>query len=188
MKQAKVLSSSELNVVMAVIAQRKHATRNRLAVLLSHYAGFRVSEIASLNVSDVYKPDGSIHEQITLSAKNTKSKEARSVYISKKLKKELQSYWQHISNKKPDAPLLQTQKRTRFSGNTLCQLFGELYATASIKGASSHSGRRYFITQLANSAVSAKVIMTLVGHKNLSTTQRYIDVNDEMLKAAVEKI
>lgn len=30
--------------------------------------------------------------------------------------------------------------------------------------------------------------MTLAGHKHLSTTQRYIDVNDEMLKAAVEVV
>jgi integrase/recombinase XerD len=28
--------------------------------------------------------------------------------------------------------------------------------------------------------------MALAGHKNISTTQRYIDVNDNMLKAAVE--
>jgi integrase/recombinase XerD len=28
--------------------------------------------------------------------------------------------------------------------------------------------------------------MTLAGHKHLSTTQRYIDVNDEMLRQAVE--
>ncbi|MEF2554457.1 tyrosine-type recombinase/integrase [Aurantimonas sp. A2-1-M11] len=50
----------------------------------------------------------------------------------------------------------------------------------------SHSGRRWFITRLAHSGVSAKVIMTLAGHKNLGTTQRYIDVNDEMMRAAVE--
>ena len=30
--------------------------------------------------------------------------------------------------------------------------------------------------------------MTLAGHKNLNTTQRYIDVNDEMMAKAVEKL
>ncbi len=54
-----------------------------------------------------------------------------------------------------------------------------------IDGASSHSGRRWFITRLAHSGVSAKVIMTLAGHKHLTTTQRYIDVNDEMMRAAI---
>jgi integrase/recombinase XerD len=65
-------------------------------------------------------------------------------------------------------------------------MFGELYALAGIDGATSHSGRRWFITKLAHAGVSAKVIMTLVGHKHLSTTQRYIDVNDEMMRTAVE--
>jgi integrase len=72
------------------------------------------------------------------------------------------------------------------TANTLCQLFGQIYALAGIDGASSHSGRRWFITQLAHSGVSAKVIMTLAGHRHLSTTQRYIEVNDQMMKAAVE--
>ena len=81
-----------------------------------------------------------------------------------------------------------TQKRTAFSANTLCQLFGEIYRRAGIDGASSHSGRRSFISTLAHNAVSPKVIMTLAGHKHLSTTQRYIEVNDEMLKAAVEVV
>ena len=81
-----------------------------------------------------------------------------------------------------------TQKRTAFSANTLCQLFGDLYRRAGIDGATSHSGRRSFITKMAHSGVSAKVIMTLAGHKHLSTTQRYIDVNDEMLRQAVEVV
>ncbi len=73
-----------------------------------------------------------------------------------------------------------------FSANTICQLFGELFRRAAVDGASSHSGRRQFITKLAHAGISAKVIMELAGHKLLGTTQRYIDVNDEMKRAAVE--
>ncbi len=87
-----------------------------------------------------------------------------------------------------DGPLLLTQKRTAFSANTLCQLIGQLYKQAGIYGASSHSGRRSFISKLAHNGVSPKVIMTLAGHKHLTTTQRYIDVNDEMLRTAVNLV
>ncbi|MCY1558424.1 Phage integrase family protein [compost metagenome] len=59
---------------------------------------------------------------------------------------------------------------------------------ARIDGATSHSGRRWFITRLAHSGISPKVIMTLAGHRSLATTQRYIDVNDEMMAKAVEAI
>ncbi len=82
--------------------------------------------------------------------------------------------------------MIRSQKGGPFSANTLCQLFMELYHRAGIYGASSHSGRRSFITKLAHSGVSAKVIMELAGHKHLGTTQRYIELNDEMKRAAVE--
>ena len=86
----------------------------------------------------------------------------------------------------PESALLPSQKGGPFSANMLCQLFAELYRRAGIDGASSHSGRRGFITKLAHSGISAKVIMELAGHKHLGTTQRYIEVNDEMKRAAVE--
>ena len=57
---------------------------------------------------------------------------------------------------------------------------------AATKFLVSHSGRRGFITKLAHSGISSKVIMELAGHKHLGTTQRYIEVTDDMKRAAVE--
>jgi len=39
---------------------------------------------------------------------------------------------------------------------------------------------------LPHSGISAKVIMQLSGHKHLTTTQRYIEVDDDLMRAAVE--
>lgn len=187
MKQAKVLTETEFKRVMAVIAQMKHAPRNRLAVMLSHLAGLRVGEVAALTLHDVFDADGNVREQLRLSAAITKGGHARTVFINEKLRREIERYKTGWSNPhSPDDPLLLTQKRTAFSANTLCQLMGQIYRQAGIDGATSHSGRRWFITRLAHSGVSPKVIMTLAGHQNLTTTQRYIDVRDEMMKAAVE--
>ena len=187
MKQAKVLTEAEFKRVMAVIGQMKHASRNRLTMMLSHLAGLRVGEIARLKLHDVFDADGNVREQIRLSAAITKGGHARTVFINDKLRREIERYmtaWR--GPRDPGAPLLLTQKRTPFSANTLCQLMGQIYRQAGIDGATSHSGRRWFITRLAHSGVSPKVIMTLAGHRNLTTTQRYIDVRDEMMKAAVE--
>ncbi len=63
-----------------------------------------------------------------------------------------------------------------------------IYRAAGIDGATSHSGRRSFITNLAKLGVSARVLMSLAGHQNLSTTQRYIDIKPSMLRAAVELV
>ena len=65
-------------------------------------------------------------------------------------------------------------------------LFKRIYKMAGIDGASSHSGRRQFVTNLADKGINARVVQALARHKHLGTTQRYIDINDNKLRAAVE--
>lgn len=187
MKQARVLTDAEFKRLLVVVAQMKHADRNKLALMLSHLAGLRVGEIAALTMYDVIDNDGRVREQLRLRAEITKGGHARVVFLNDKLRREIERHRSaHLDGRAQDAPLLLTQKRTAFSANTLCQLMGQLYKGAGLDGATSHSGRRWFITKLAHSGVSPKVIMTLAGHRNLTTTQRYIDVRDEMMKAAVD--
>ncbi len=187
MKQARVLTDAEFKRLLAVVAQSKYGGRNRLALMLSHLAGLRVGEIAALVVRDVIDADGKVREQLRLSAEITKGGHARVVFLNEKLRREIERYaGDQLCDRSTSDPLLLTQKCAAFSANTLCQLLGQLYRSAGLDGATSHSGRRWFITRLAHSGVSPKVIMTLAGHKNLTTTQRYIDVRDEMMKAAVD--
>ena len=68
----------------------------------------------------------------------------------------------------------------------MCQLFLNIYHACGLANASSHSGRRTFITVLANKGVGVRVLAALAGHSSLPTTQRYIDVNDTQLANAVE--
>ena len=65
-------------------------------------------------------------------------------------------------------------------------LFKRIYQLAGIDGASSHSGRMQFVTQLADRGINAHLVQLLARHKHLSTTQRYIDVNENALRNAVE--
>ena len=186
MKQAKVLSDKQLKAVLVICESMQNGSRNRLAVLLSHYAGLRAGEIATLNWGDVLDQNHVPKEIFYLEAANTKSKEARQVHLNVLLRKELGLYWQGLDEHRSlDWPIIESQRGGFFTANTLCQLFGTIYNTAGIDDATSHSGRRWFITQLAHKGVSPKVIMELAGHKHLGTTQRYIDVNDEMKSQAV---
>jgi len=186
MKQARVLSSSELKRVLTICSAGKHGQRNRLALLLSHYAGLRVGEIASLRWCDLLDEKARVKAVFYLDAANTKSGEARAVHVNQILNREIIAYSVSCNTTlKLASPVICSQKGNAFSANSLCQLFGRLYAEGGIDGASSHSGRRWFITNLAHKGVSAKVIMELAGHKNLGTTQRYIEVNEEMKRQAV---
>lgn len=187
MSQAKVITEQEVKRVLAIIGTQRHAERNRIAVMLSLLAGMRAGKIAALRFSTIIDRDGNIKEMIRLTPDMTKGSKSRDVVISKRLQNELMKYIKSQNNWKPDWPLIRSQKYTRaFSANTMVQMLNKIYLDAGIDDASSHSGRRTFITNLASKGVSARVLQQLAGHSSLATTQRYIDVTDKMLKEAVE--
>ena len=191
-KQAKTLTQQELRRVLDYTATRKHSARNRALLMTTHLSGMRVGEVASLRNSDVLDAEGNIRTEIRLSAEQTKGNEARVVFVSDKLRKELELYTRlmNASNDNPTLKFFYSQKRSSdgFTANTLTQFFHYLYKRAGVDGASSHSGRRTFITNLASKGVGVRVLMSLAGHKNISTTQCYIDVNDDMKRKAVELV
>ena len=187
MKQAKTLKAEELKTVLADIATCRHAARNRAIFATSFLSGTRAHEIASLKLGDAVGDDGKIRAEIVLSAEQTKGRQARRLFINAKLRRELAVCVKvDCAIRKPTSPLFQTQKRTPFSGNTMCQLFLNIYKSCGITGASSHSGRRTFITALATKSVSVRVLAMLAGHSSIATTQRYIEVSDDQLRKAVE--
>ncbi|WP_255533226.1 site-specific integrase [Polynucleobacter sp. 31A-FELB] len=148
MKQAKTLTPQELRRVLDHIATRKHSARNRAMLLITHYAGLRVAEMASLRFVDVVDAEGAIKNEIMLRPEQTKGGYARTVFISEKLKKELAAYIKLYTPQDPQEKLFYSQKKSSdgFNANTATQFFHYLYQRAAIPGASSHSGRRSFIT------------------------------------------
>jgi len=87
-----------------------------------------------------------------------------------------------------DIPFFHTDKRLGFSNGGLPQWFFWMYKDADISGASSHSGRRNFITTLANNGNSVRILAAAAGHRSIAVTQKYIDVNTDMIRNAVELV
>lgn len=190
MSQAKTLTPQELRRVLDHIATRQHAARNRAMLLITHWSGMRVGEVAALRVSDVLDPQGNVRNEIRLDAEQTKGKHARVVFVNEKLRKEIAKYIEQRAPTNQDQKLFYTQKRMRegFTANTLCQHFHHLYRAAGIEGASSHSGRRSFATAMASQGVGVRVLMRALGHRNISSTILYVDASDDMLRRAVELV
>jgi integrase/recombinase XerD len=185
MGQAKTLSESELKRLLKVVATERYGQRNRIVILLGHWAGMRVGEISSLKVSDVLNGDGSVKDTVNLTPEQTKGNFPRTVHLPKRLQDELAGYLK-VERKSPNSPLIASQKsKVGFTPNSLCSTVKHWYSLAGIDNASSHSGRRSFLTRLAAQGVSARVLQELAGHRNLATTQRYIDVNDEMKRTVL---
>ena len=197
MSQAKVLTERELRKVLSYCSNQPHATRNRAMLLCTHMAGMRVGEVAALRICDVLGADGAVMDEIALAASQTKGNSSRTVLVPKKLQDELTDYLQQrfglkdllaVTLTDTQRALFPTQKNPKrgFTANTLCQLFHKIYKDARMTGATSHSGRRTFITTLANKGVSVRLLASLAGHRSIATTQQYIDVNDDLKRRAVE--
>jgi integrase/recombinase XerD len=186
MRQAQTLTDAQLRRVLHYCRSRRHPLRDETIILTSFYAGLRAIEIAALKYADVYDEQGSVRDQFTLRATQSKGGRTRTVYIGSKLKRALKEYQASIVRNRENMPLFPSQKGGHFSANTMCQLFLDIYKACGLRDASSHSGRRTYITKLANKGVGVRLLAELAGHSHISTTQRYIDVNAEQLKEAVE--
>ena len=187
MKQAPVLSDQDMKRMLKRCSPGGLGPRNRCMMMLSWLGGMRVGEIAALKVSDVLGPDGQVRIEIQLRPEQTKGDRGRTVLVNSQLKAEIEIYLR--SFKRPQDPgraLIASKSGRHFSANGLCHRFLELYDAAGLDRATSHSGRRTFITTLAHKGVNVRVLAELAGHRSIAVTQRYIDLNEKVLRAAVE--
>ena len=190
MAQAKTLTATDIDQLLNHINTRKYAARNRAMMLLTHWAGLRIGEVACLRWCDVTNSDGQVKDEIRLLPDMTKGRHARTVFVSMKLRAELQAYAAQAKCVDRSYPFFASQKSIKegFSANSLAQTFALLYAGAGLEGASSHSGRRTFLTNLANKGTAIHILKTLAGHRSISTTAAYLYSSPSQLKAAVELV
>lgn len=97
MAQAKTLSKDELERVLAYIDCNRYALRNRAMMLLTHLAGLRIGEVGCLRWSDVVDHAERVKDEIRLLPAMTKGRHARTVFVSSKLREELQAYADEVA-------------------------------------------------------------------------------------------
>jgi integrase/recombinase XerD len=187
-KQAKTLNERELQRLLDFVKTTKSAARNRAIILLTHLAGMRIGEVAAVRICDVVASDGAVRDEINLSAAQTKGNRSRSVLLNERVQGEITAYLRTVRVRDPKQALFKTQRSAAFTANSLTQVVNGIYRNAGFDGASSHSGRRGFLTNLAEKGVSVRVMMALAGHANMATTQRYIDLRPGVLRNAVELV
>ena len=182
---ARILSQSEFEQALETAKSSTYSNRDRLLLFLSHHGGMRVGEIASLRHSDVLTINHQVKDIIRLSKAVTKGRQARDVMVSPVLAKELASFYAQHTDLDLKQFVIVNRYNRPFSSNALSIHFLKLYDKAGLHDASSHSGRRGFITKLHHKGVPLRTIMELVGHRQMSTTQIYIDTDDAQKRNAV---
>ena len=156
MAQAKTLTQNDIDKILTYITQYENAERNKMMLMIGLTCGLRVSEIAGLTIGDMRNTDGTVKSQVFLSSARVKHGHARTVFISSQLQAELQKYMNERRWMDNEQTLFNTLRGARkaFSASTLTQYFHYLFKRAGVFGASSHSMRRTFLTNLANGGIS----------------------------------
>ncbi len=192
-KQAKTLNDQQMARLLDHASTTRHPARDRVMILLSFKAGLRACEIANLSWSMVTDPDGEVADTIELtddaSKGNAKRRTGggrtipmhpllRSAIVG--LKASPPRRFAREAWPQPTDPVCPSE-RGRFSPNAIAVWFHIRYRRLELSGASSHSGRRTFITNAAKNVTRAggslKDVQDLAGHRSLSVTQRYIDAD-----------
>lgn len=189
-RQAKILTKGQVEATLAYVEKTRHPIRNRVILLLSVKAGLRAKEIAALTWPMVTDADGKVGSAINLPDSASKGRSGRIIPLNGALKLSL-SHWSAASGHQSDH-VVSTERSPRTTAQAIVNLFARWYNELGFTGASSHSGRRTFITNAARKIPgvggSIRDVQLLAGHSSLRTTQRYIEADAEAQRKVVQLI
>ena len=186
--KARVLTESEFKRLLIIARDGQFADRNVAMIYCSFGLGLRAKEIAALKASDLFDEELTIYSEANLTRSMTKGSKQRHIYIdNKKIITALSCHIEAMKAREKSlfnyhGPLFKTQRKLKFHPDVLQKWFRKLYDKAGIKGASSHSGRRTFITRLIEQGADIKTVSHLAGHANITTTAGYIETNPNKLR------
>ena len=109
------------------------------------------------------------------------------------IKSELETYVEMVGLFAPNDRVIVSERKSRgVSPGYVTTMLWLWYRDVGFVGASSHSGRRTFITnaarRISDCGGSIRDVQHLVGHKSLNTTQRYIDGNEEAKRRLIDML
>jgi integrase len=192
-KQAKVLKDRDVRRLLNWIETSRYPERDKVITLLSFKAGLRAKEISRLTWGMVTGADGEIGDVIALTNSASKGKiGGREIPINGELKEALRNLRESVDvdMAAPRRPVVFSERcLDGMSPAAVADWFYHRYHDLGVEGASSHSGRRTFITMLAKNNVacggSLRDVQQLAGHSSLATTQRYIEGDAEAKRKAI---
>jgi integrase len=188
---AKVLGVADVRALLRHVLTHRHATRNEVLVLLSFKAGLRACEMAGLQWPMILSANGRMSDIIHVSGSIAKNGTARRVPINADLKSALVRLRKENGHPR-DGPVIVSERGSHMTARSVVNWFIATYTKIGFAGCSSHSGRRTFITRsarmLARTGGSLRDIQELVGHRDLGTTQRYIEGDRDAQRKLVSLI
>jgi len=188
-KQAKTLSAADLKDLLVYASCTRQPLRNALIVLLSAKAGLRAGEIANLTWDMLLDATGAISGLLELRDNAAKKGSGRSIPVHPDLAAALAA-WRQVAP--PPDYVIASERGGRMTPLSIVVWFNRAFKNIGLKGCSSHSGRRTFVTRAARVVHKAggclRDVQLLAGHRSIQTTQRYIDGDSDAQRKLVAMI
>ena len=159
-----ILSREEVERILAHATNLKHRTM----LMTTYAAGLRLNEALHLRVTDIDSA------RMTIRVEQGKGGKDRYTVLSRRLLDALRAYWQTPARGPGCFPRTETGRCIR---PRLQRAYQQAKLHAGItKPGGIHGLRHAFATHLLEAGVDLHTIQRLLGHKDLNTTSRYIQL------------
>ena len=174
------LNYSDLEELINASSEGEYGERNRLIIEMLYATGVRVSELVNIKLSDIDTEE----KMIRIHGKGSKE---RFVFYGEYCEEALNKYTNDLRRKlsvKSDCDFLFLNKYGgRISDRSIRNIINEIIKNTSVKmNVHPHTLRHTFATHLLTQGIDLKSVQFLLGHENLSSTEIYTHVTDEMLR------
>ena len=162
--------------IQAMISNTKNV-KHRLFLKFLYGSGLRVSEATSIKIEDL-----NVEERMGMVVSG-KGRKDRHIILSEGFVKDIPKYLKKRANKAGNNPFL-FNIGDRCITTKMGQKIVKLAASrlGMTKRVFPHALRSSFATHLLENGTDIRIIQELLGHSNLSTTERYTKVSREQLK------
>ena len=193
MKGTRPLDNDEIRSVSTCFTGT-FEVRNRGLFMFGVSTGGRISEMLSLQIGDVYQ-NGSAVTDLLFEKSIVKGGEvSRAVPVNvdgrqaiDKLVEWHRDRYQNTENDRPLFPSRQKSGTLPMHRQTAHDILKTAFTAAGLNGKlATHSLRKSFAQRVYEQSGDIFLVQELLGHKNVSTTQRYLGVNYASARAAVE--
>ncbi len=166
---------------MRALLEAPRNLRHRTLLAIMYASGLRVSEVARLKVADIDR------NRNVIWVRDGKGRKDRQALLPPKLRDLLRHYWR---SERPTGWLFPSNDPSRpISPKAIFLACRKAARDAGITTAvHPHSLRHAFATHLLEAGVDLRTIQTLLGHANLTTTPRYLQVSDVTVRATTSPL
>ena len=193
MKGTRPLDNNEIRLVSACFTGTFHV-RNRGLFLLGVSTGGRISELLSLQIGDVWQNNTAVTDLLFDKSIVKGGEVSRAVPVNIDGRRAIDSLieWhrEQYQNTEPSRPLFPSRQKSGtvpMHRQTAHDILKTAFTGAGLNGKlATHSLRKSFAQRVYEQSGDIFLVQELLGHKNVSTTQRYLGVNYASARKAVE--